>query len=79
MALIYPATRAADLLVAMRQQELEPKRLRFVHSFVDRPAELLLAEGVKGAGSEVQIIPPLVVYAKEKEYTEEVSAMLNRK
>ncbi len=79
MALIYPATRAVDLLVAMRGEGLEPKRLRFVYPFAHGPAEFVLAEGVKGAGSEVRIMSPLIVYAGEKKYTEEVKAMLKGK
>ncbi len=79
VALIYPATRAAELLVAMRESAMEPKRLRFVHSFADRPAELVLAEGAKGGGREVRIMPPLVVFAKEKIYTEELQNMFSEK
>ena len=76
MALVYPATRAMDLLVGMREEAVEPKRVRFVHSFAGGPATLVLVEGIKGGRSELKIMPPLVVYATGRQYTEEVSAML---
>lgn len=76
MALVYPATRALDLLQAMRQEDIEPKRLRLVYSFKESVATLVLAEGVKGAGSELKIMPPLVVYAKDRKYTPEVETIL---
>ncbi len=79
MALVYPATRANDLLVEMRNEDMEPKRVRFVHSFAGGPATLILAEGIKGARSDLKVMAPLVVYSKGKQYTGEVSAMLNRK
>ncbi len=75
-SLIYPATRANDLLVTMRTEGVEPKRVRFVHSFADAPASLVLAEGVKGARSDLQVMAPLVVYRNGKEYTPEVGVML---
>ena len=78
MALIYPATRTLDLLQTMRQEDLEPKRLRLVYSFEETGATLVLAEGVKGAGSELKIMPPLVVYTREKKYTPEMKAILGK-
>jgi tRNA1Val (adenine37-N6)-methyltransferase len=76
MALVYPALRAVDLLKSMRDANLEPKRLRIVYSFADASASLVLAEGVKGGRSGIEVLPPLVVYKKGKEYTAEVAAML---
>lgn len=76
MALVYPASRMVDLLYAMRRQNMEPKRLRLVHSFKGSTATLVLAEGVKGAGSELKILPPLILYTKWKEYSREVRALL---
>ena len=76
IALVYPATRMVDLLQAMREEELEPKRVRLVHSFEGSGAALVLAEGVKGASSELKIMPALIVYTKERKYTAEMSAVL---
>ncbi len=76
ISFIYSAARTPDLLLALRRQGLEPKRLRLVHSFPDAEAGLVLVEGVKGGKSELKILPPLFVYKKGKEYTEEVNDML---
>ena len=76
MALVYPAARTTDLLATMRQVGLEPKRLRFVHSFEGSTATLVLIEGIKGAGSESKVLPPLFIYSRAMEYTPEVKAIL---
>ena len=76
MYLVYLASRAVDLLSSMRLARLEPKRLRMVHSFSDSEASLILVEGVKHGRSEVEILPPLIVYREGKEYSDEVAAML---
>jgi tRNA1Val (adenine37-N6)-methyltransferase len=76
MAVIYSAPRALALLEKMRREGLEPKRLRFVHSFAAKDASLVLVEGVKGGRSELKISPPVIVYAERKKYTSEMRAIL---
>lgn len=57
--LVYPADRSVRLISAMRRLRLEPKRLRFVHARPDSRACLVLVEGVKDAGEELHVLPPL--------------------
>jgi tRNA1Val (adenine37-N6)-methyltransferase len=76
MALIYPALRIVDLLQCMRNANLEPKRLRMVHSFADAEASLVLVEGVKGGRSGVKVLSPLFVYTEGNQYTSEVEGIL---
>ncbi len=76
MCLVYPSERAVELFAVMRQHNLEPRRARFVHSFADAPATLVLAEGVKGARTSLAVLPPLVIYQREDEYTEEMAGLL---
>jgi tRNA1Val (adenine37-N6)-methyltransferase len=76
MALVYPAWRAVDLIEAMRRQDIEPKRMRFVHSFEAAPASLVLAEGIKGGGKELEVSAPLIVYTQARDYTPELREIL---
>jgi tRNA1Val (adenine37-N6)-methyltransferase len=76
MVLIYPVTRGVDLLQIMREEGVEPKRLRLVHSYEGEAATLILVEGIKGGKHEIKVLPPLVVYTKAREYTPEVRAMV---
>lgn len=76
MALVYPAARAVDLLHRMRLERIEPKRIRWVHSFAHAEATLVLVEGTKGGSCELQVIRPLVVYALDHQYTAEVKSIL---
>ncbi|MGH7817276.1 MAG: tRNA1(Val) (adenine(37)-N6)-methyltransferase [Candidatus Binatia bacterium] len=75
-ALVYLAGRAVDLVSSMRQARLEPKRLRLVHSFSDVAASLVLVEGVKNGRSGIDILPPLIVYRRGTEYSDEMAAMI---
>lgn len=75
-ALVYLAPRAADLIIAMRQAGLEPKRLRMVHSFHDAEASMVLLEGVKGGRPGLAVLPPLTIYRGGKKYSEELAAII---
>ena len=76
LALIYSAERAVELLAMQRAAGLEPKRLRWVHSFAGDAALLVLVEAVKGGRSGVAVAPPLVIYRAGKEYSAEVAAIV---
>jgi tRNA1Val (adenine37-N6)-methyltransferase len=76
MAMIYSAGRCSDLLSAMREARIEPKRMRMVHSFAGVEASLVLVEGVKGGRSGVEVLAQLTIYRRGKEYSEEVAAMI---
>ena len=76
MAMVYDAVRSVDLLTAMRHAGLEPKRWRFVHSFPGAKASLVLVEAIKGGRSGLEVLPPLIVYQRDKTYSAEVASMI---
>ncbi len=48
----------------MKQVKLEPKRLKFVHPFIDREANMVLIEAVRGGGAMVKVEKPVIVFRK---------------
>lgn len=71
-AMIHLPERLTDICVELRSAGLEPKRLRLVHSFSDRPAKMVLVEAVKGAKPGLTVLPPLIVYQAPKQYCNEI-------
>ena len=69
LTMIYPASRAADLIEEMRKFHLEPKRLQFIHSHPRDEARLLLIEGLKEGRAQVQVIQPFFIYDSTGKYT----------
>jgi len=67
---IYPAVRLVDLFYEMRHCGLEPKTVQCVHSRIDTSAKMVLVEGVKGGGVELQVKEPLIIYDAAGKYTE---------
>ena len=75
LVLIYTAERMTDILSQMRTDGIEPKFIRMIHSRQDTEAALILIEGVKGGRPDLKIAPPLIIYDKKNDYTDEVGSM----
>lgn len=69
---VFPCDRLAELITGLRVRRLEPKRMRLVHPYRDRPSSLILIEAVKSAGAGLEVMPPLVVHETNGRYTEEM-------
>lgn len=61
LAVVYPAPRAFELMRALNDCHLAPKRIRTIHSQADREPKLILLDAVKGGGSMLHWLPPLVL------------------
>jgi len=70
--LVFPASRAAELMSLLRERRMEPKRLRCVHPFQDKPASLMLIEAIKTKGIGLDILPPLIVHERGGGYSKEM-------
>lgn len=75
-AFVHRAGRLIDIITAMRANRLEPKRVRLVYPKAGKEANTLLIEGIKDGKPDLKILPPLIVYGDDGEYTEEVRALL---
>lgn len=71
--LVHKADRIGDIVATMRTHRIEPKRLQFVHPYVDKPANLVLVEGIKAGKPYVIAEPPIVVYEAKGSYTETIN------
>lgn len=59
-ALVHRTERLTDVLCAMRESGIEPKRLRFLAKSAVSAPSLLLVEGKRGGKSGLVIEPPLI-------------------
>lgn len=69
---VFPAARMIELSDAMRKYRMAPKRIRMVHSRVEKAAHLCLMEGMLDARPGLIIEPPLVIYDEDNAYTPEL-------
>ncbi|NLT95140.1 MAG: tRNA1(Val) (adenine(37)-N6)-methyltransferase [Clostridia bacterium] len=77
IALIHRAERLPETISLLKGKGLEPKRLRAVHPYQKRPANLILIEAVKGAKPGLAIESPLIVYNDDGTYSDEILTYYN--
>lgn len=76
--MVHRPSRLSEIFASMRQNRIEPKRLRFIHPYIESKANLVLIEGAKGSGVWLDVEPPLVVYKDKNVYTDEVLKIYGR-
>jgi tRNA1Val (adenine37-N6)-methyltransferase len=77
VAMVFLADRVAELISRLRENQLEPKRIRFVHPFANARAASVLAAARKGGGIEAAVEPPLIMYERPGVYSAEARALLD--
>ena len=73
--LIYHPFRLIELIGLLQESQLEPKRMRFVHSRTGEEAKMVLVEAVKNSGTWLKIEPPLFIYEDNGEYSAEMKSV----
>lgn len=72
-ALVQLPERFAESMQLAFKYGLQPKRLQWVHSMLDKPAWIFLMEMQKGGSYGLEVLPPLIMYNKDGSYTEAVA------
>lgn len=72
LGIVHRPDRLTDILVEMRSNNIEPKKIRLVYPRIGEEANILLIEGTKNGNVGLKILPPLYVHDKDGNYTEEV-------
>lgn len=73
--MIYHPSRLVELIDALREKHMEPKRLRFVYSTLQTEAKMVLVEAIKDGKAEMKIEKPLCIYKEDGTYTDEMKAL----
>jgi len=61
--MIHKPFRLAEIMIKMNQYKIEPKRIQFVHPYVDKEPTMVLVEGLRGGKSRVRVEPPIIMYS----------------
>lgn len=70
--MVHRPHRLAEIISALREYRLEPKRMKLVHPFVDKEANMVLIEAVRGGRSMMKVEAPVIVYREPGVYTDEI-------
>lgn len=75
----FPATRLIEAICILRDNRMEPKRLRFIHSHIDKSPYIFLMEASKCGKPFLNIYPPLICYTSGSNMTEELKRIYHIK
>jgi len=77
VALIYPATRLANLLRSALDHGFSPKRLTVIYSYPRGPGRLVHLECRKGGGEELKVEQPFFIYGANEHYSDAMQKFYN--
>ncbi|MEY8356217.1 tRNA1(Val) (adenine(37)-N6)-methyltransferase [Lachnospiraceae bacterium 54-53] len=70
--LVHRPHRLIEIITALKSCRLEPKRMKMVHPFADKEANMVLIEAVRGGRSMIKVEAPIIVYREPGVYTDEI-------
>lgn len=70
--MVHRPHRLAEIISALKLYKLEPKRMKLVHPFIDKEANMVLIEAVRGGKSMMKVEAPIIVYKEPGVYTDEI-------
>ena len=74
-ALVHRPERLIEIINLMQKYNIEPKRLQLIYPKKNRPANMLLLEGVKNGKGGLKIEKPLIVHDENGNYVPEIKIM----
>ncbi|MGO9379231.1 MAG: tRNA1(Val) (adenine(37)-N6)-methyltransferase [Dissulfurispiraceae bacterium] len=78
LCIIHLPERLAEIINIMKDNGLEVKRVRCVHSTASSDAKMLLIDATKGARAGMKIEKPLIIYNEDGSYTDEMQSYYGR-
>lgn len=63
--MVHRPFRLTEIMIKMNHYKIEPKRIQFIHPYIDKEPVLVLVEGVRSAKPRVTIEPPIIIYDRE--------------
>lgn len=78
LCIVHRTDRLIEIIECMKQNNIEPKRIRFIYPKENTESNLVLIDGHKNGKTGLKIINPLYVHNNDGSYTEEVLKMFGK-
>ncbi|MDY5577331.1 MAG: tRNA1(Val) (adenine(37)-N6)-methyltransferase [Lachnospiraceae bacterium] len=73
--MVHRPHRLVEIINCLTSHRLEPKRMKFVHPYVDREANMVLIEAVRGGKSMVKLEAPIIVFKEDGTYSDDITGI----
>ena len=72
IGIVHRPERLIDIIIEMKKNNIEPKKIQLVYPHIDEEANILLIEGRKNGKAGLKILPPLYSHKEDGDYTDEI-------
>ena len=72
ICIVHRTDRLMEIIEKMKQNNIEPKRVRFVYPKIDSESNLVLVDGRKNGKPGLKVLSPLYVHNEDGSYREEI-------
>ncbi len=71
ISIVHRSEYTNEIFSEMTKHKIEPKKIRFVHSYIDSKAKLVLIQGIKNAKCGLEVLSPLILYKDKNVVSDE--------
>ena len=79
LAIVHRPERLMDILIEMKNNNIEPKRIQLIYPNKDKEANILLVEGSKNGNPGLKIMPPIYAHDKDGNYTDDIKRVYEKR
>lgn len=73
--MVHRVDRLIDIIEIMKKYSIEPKKIQFCYTKLEKEGKILLVEGIKNGNAGLRVLPPLVIHDDNGNYSETVLKM----
>lgn len=77
IAMVHRTDRLIDIIITMKNNNIEPKRLQFVYPFENSKSNLVLIEGTKNGNPGLILEENIIVHNEDGSYTNKIMDIFN--
>lgn len=77
IAMVHRTDRLIDIIMTMKLNNVEPKRIQFVYPFKSSKSNIVLIEGVKNGRLGLKVEPNIIVHNNDGTYTDYINDIFN--
>lgn len=77
LVFVHRTERLSDIINLLKENNLEPKRLRFIYPKNNTCSNMILIEAIKNARPGIKVLSPLITHNNDGTYTDEIISMFS--
>lgn len=70
--MVHKPYRLIEIIEVLKKYKMEPKRIRFVHAYKDKEANMVLIESIRHGKPMIKVEKPLIIYDGINQYSQEI-------